>query len=259
MVPRHVSQEICHLLWAEKLPRWLSGKESSCQYRRHRSCVFDPWVGRSPGEEIATHSSVTAWRSPCREETWQAAAQRVIQSSTSQTWAEKQPQVLGAWGQSTASPFPFPFFKKLSYSLHRALDLELPVSSEGVCHTTGSGASHTAARQATAELYSGSSLYTFRLCGFLEGGSWQHIGLYHSGTNTWTLCWGHPLKGQVRGLVAQRTGMGWLSWAVTLVAETQIQAQAAQGGPPSLLLEGGCLVSRYPSYPQGLQPRSEAV
>ena len=27
------------------LPRWLSGKESACQCRRHR---FDPWVGRIP-------------------------------------------------------------------------------------------------------------------------------------------------------------------------------------------------------------------
>ena len=27
-------------------PRWLSGKESTCQYRR---CRFDPWVGKIPG------------------------------------------------------------------------------------------------------------------------------------------------------------------------------------------------------------------
>ena len=28
-----------------QLPRWLSGKESACQYRRHR---FDPWVRKIP-------------------------------------------------------------------------------------------------------------------------------------------------------------------------------------------------------------------
>ena len=28
-----------------RLPRWLSGKESTCQCRRHR---FDPWVGKIP-------------------------------------------------------------------------------------------------------------------------------------------------------------------------------------------------------------------
>ena len=27
-----------------KLPRWCSGKESTCQNRRHRRCAFDPWV-----------------------------------------------------------------------------------------------------------------------------------------------------------------------------------------------------------------------
>ena len=30
------------------LPRWLSGKESTCRCRR---CRFDSWVGRFPGEE----------------------------------------------------------------------------------------------------------------------------------------------------------------------------------------------------------------
>ena len=28
------------------LPWWLSGKESACQCRRCRRCVFDPWVGK---------------------------------------------------------------------------------------------------------------------------------------------------------------------------------------------------------------------
>ena len=35
-----------YLLNIQGLPRWLSGKESACQYRRPG---FDPWVGRSPG------------------------------------------------------------------------------------------------------------------------------------------------------------------------------------------------------------------
>ena len=29
-------------------PRWLSGKESSCQFMRHRRCGFDPWVRKIP-------------------------------------------------------------------------------------------------------------------------------------------------------------------------------------------------------------------
>ena len=51
------------------LPRGLSGKESTCQFRR---CWFDPWVGKIPGEgnsnplqyslekEMAIHSSILA-------------------------------------------------------------------------------------------------------------------------------------------------------------------------------------------------------
>ena len=27
---------------------WFSGKESACQCRRHRRCVFDPWAGKMP-------------------------------------------------------------------------------------------------------------------------------------------------------------------------------------------------------------------
>ena len=30
------------------LPRWHSGKEYTCQYRRHKRCEFDPWVGTIP-------------------------------------------------------------------------------------------------------------------------------------------------------------------------------------------------------------------
>ena len=30
------------------LPRWLSGKESACQCRRHRRPGFDPWIGKIP-------------------------------------------------------------------------------------------------------------------------------------------------------------------------------------------------------------------
>ena len=33
----------------DEFPRWLSGKESSCQYRSSRRCGLAPWVGRSRG------------------------------------------------------------------------------------------------------------------------------------------------------------------------------------------------------------------
>ena len=43
------------LLEAEGLPRWLSGKESACQCKRHG---FDSWVGKSPWRRKWQHTPV---------------------------------------------------------------------------------------------------------------------------------------------------------------------------------------------------------
>ena len=52
--------------WLEGLPRWLSGKESACQCRRHR---FSLWVRQIPlEEEVATQSSILARIISCLEE-----------------------------------------------------------------------------------------------------------------------------------------------------------------------------------------------
>ena len=46
--------------------QWLSGKESTCQCRRH---VSDPWVGKIPWRrKWQTHSSILAWKIPWSEE-----------------------------------------------------------------------------------------------------------------------------------------------------------------------------------------------
>ena len=48
------SQRVRHdwateLNWmGNRLPRWYSGKESACQCKRHKRCVFDPWVSKIP-------------------------------------------------------------------------------------------------------------------------------------------------------------------------------------------------------------------
>ena len=45
---------------------WLHGIKSTCQCRRPG---FDPWVERIPlEEEMATHSSILAWKIPWKEE-----------------------------------------------------------------------------------------------------------------------------------------------------------------------------------------------
>ena len=47
----------------------LSGKESTCQCRRHRKFALDP-LGHEDSleKEMATHSSTLAWEIPWREE-----------------------------------------------------------------------------------------------------------------------------------------------------------------------------------------------
>ena len=36
--------------WLRGLPRWLSGKESACQCKRHERRGFDPWVKKIPSK-----------------------------------------------------------------------------------------------------------------------------------------------------------------------------------------------------------------
>ena len=53
----------------EVLPWWLSGKESTCQCRRHR---FDPWVGGSPGEGNGNPFLYSCLGNPIDREAWEA-------------------------------------------------------------------------------------------------------------------------------------------------------------------------------------------
>ena len=59
---------------------WLSGKESSCNAGAAKDVDSIPGLGRSPGEDTATHSSILAWRIPWTEEPsglWSGGLQRV--------------------------------------------------------------------------------------------------------------------------------------------------------------------------------------
>ena len=58
--PSYLSQEV---VVKEKvngflcvLSRWLSGKNSAWQCRRHKRQEFDPWVGKIPWRRMGTHS-----------------------------------------------------------------------------------------------------------------------------------------------------------------------------------------------------------
>ena len=52
-----------------RLPRWCSGKESTCQCRSRRRYGFGRSVGEDPlEEEITTLSRICAWEIPWAEE-----------------------------------------------------------------------------------------------------------------------------------------------------------------------------------------------
>ena len=41
-----------------------SGKEHACQFRRHKRCVFDPWIRNIPWRRARQPTPVLAWRIP---------------------------------------------------------------------------------------------------------------------------------------------------------------------------------------------------
>ena len=62
---RHEREGMYIYLADSGLPRWLSGKESTCQCRRF---VFNPWVRKIHGEKMTTLSSILPWGIPWKEE-----------------------------------------------------------------------------------------------------------------------------------------------------------------------------------------------
>ena len=62
------------------LPRWLSGKESTCDAEDAGEAGSIPGLGRPLEQGMATHSSILAWRIPWTEEPgrlWSTVLQRV--------------------------------------------------------------------------------------------------------------------------------------------------------------------------------------
>ena len=57
--------KVCQV--ARGFPGGASGKEPTCHYKRHKRCEFDPWEDPLE-EEMATYSSILAWRFPWTEE-----------------------------------------------------------------------------------------------------------------------------------------------------------------------------------------------
>ena len=65
---------------ASQVAKKQTNKKNTCQYRRRKRCRFDPGVGKSLKESMATHCSILAWRIPCTGEPGG------LQSTGSQRW-----------------------------------------------------------------------------------------------------------------------------------------------------------------------------
>ena len=71
------------------LPRWLSGKESTCQRRR---CPWMSGLGRSPGGGNGNPLQYSCLRSPMNREAWQTTVHGVTESQTQLSdWARTGP------------------------------------------------------------------------------------------------------------------------------------------------------------------------
>ena len=67
-----------YLWW--RLPRWGSGKESFCQYRRHKRCGFDVGWEDLSEEGMVTPSSILAMENSVDKGAWQATVYGVAKS-----------------------------------------------------------------------------------------------------------------------------------------------------------------------------------
>ena len=63
-------------------PGGASGKEPTCQYRRHKRREFDPWVGKILGGGHANPLKYSCLVNPRDREAWWATVHRVAESQT---------------------------------------------------------------------------------------------------------------------------------------------------------------------------------
>ena len=71
--------------WQWGLPRWPSGKESACQYRR---CGLDPWIRKMPWRRERQPTPVSCLENPTDTAAWRATAYGVEKNWTGlSNWA----------------------------------------------------------------------------------------------------------------------------------------------------------------------------
>ena len=90
------------------LPRWLSGKESTCQCRRQETQVWSLGWEDPLEEGMATHSNILAWRIPWTEEP--GGLQSMGFQRLGHDWACTHARIVctNRWCQTIRDETPFP-------------------------------------------------------------------------------------------------------------------------------------------------------
>ena len=77
------------------LLKWHSGKESTCQCRRHKTCGFNSWTGKILGEGTGKPPQYSYLENPMYRGAWQAAVHAVIR--VGYNLATKPQNLLNVW------------------------------------------------------------------------------------------------------------------------------------------------------------------
>ena len=82
------SVKIYNLLTRDKgFPVGSGGKESACQYRRHKRCGFDPWVRKIPWRRGIFHGNPLQYsclENPMDRGAWWATGHGIAESDTTE-------------------------------------------------------------------------------------------------------------------------------------------------------------------------------
>ena len=88
-------------------PRWFSGNEPTCQYRRYRRCGFNPWVWKIPWRRKWQPVQYSCLENLTDRGAWQAVVHGVTRS-----WTGLKQLSMHAWTQFSTLIF---FFLKREY------------------------------------------------------------------------------------------------------------------------------------------------